>query len=182
MVRLAKQLTFESKDFLKPKDAFGGSLLKNSHAKTKRPLESKFPIHLTLRSTKNILRLPKNFRNVGRVVDQVCKKHGVRLYGYVNVGNHVHMLIKIPHVRRWAAFIRELTGRIAQIAQGLVGRQGGLPKFWLQRPHTRIVRGWRKAFQIVKDYIELNRLETEGFISRKETKTLKDYRAIFSDW
>jgi hypothetical protein len=51
--------------------------------------------------------------------------------------------------------------------------------FWALRPFTRIVRGWRKAFQIAKAYVELNLLEAEGFISRSEIKTLRDFRAIF---
>jgi hypothetical protein len=75
-------------------------------------------------------------------------------------------------VHDWAGFIRELTGRIALACQGKKG-------FWMYRPHTRIVRGWQKAFKIVLDYIYLNQIEAEGFISRKETKTLRDYRLIF---
>jgi REP element-mobilizing transposase RayT len=170
MSRRSPQLSFEG--FHRPNDCFGGSLLKNSHAKTKRPLESKLPILLTLRATKGVLRLPKNFNNVNQSVNRINKKHGVKLYQYANVGNHLHLLIKIPQVRRWPAYIRELTGRLAQIAA----------TNWKQRPHTRIVRGWRKAFRIAKDYVELNFLEAEGFISRKETKTLKDLRAIWTDW
>jgi hypothetical protein len=180
MARRAKQLSFEG--FSKLNDCFGGSLLKNSHAKTHRPLDSKLPIHLILRSVKGGMRLPKTFKHVNQTVDRACKKHGVRLYQYANVGNHLHMLIKISHVKRWAAFIRELTGRIAQVAQGLKGPQKGLPNFWKQRPFTRIVRSWRKAFRDAKEYVHLNFLEAEGFISRKETKTLKDLSAIFSGW
>jgi REP element-mobilizing transposase RayT len=179
-MRRLPQLSFEG--FRRPNDCFGGSLLKNSHAKTRRPLDSKLPIHLILRSVKGGMRLPKTFKAVNQTVDRVCKKHGVRLYQYANVGNHLHMLIKIPGVRRWAAFIRELSGRVAQMAQGLLGPQKGLPKFWMQRPYTRIVRGWRKAFQVAKEYVHLNFIEAEGFISRKETKTLKELRAIWSDW
>ena len=47
------------------------------------------------------------------------------------------------------------------------------------RPHTRIVRGWNRAFKIVKDYIYLNWCEAEEHISRKETRTLKDLRDLF---
>lgn len=182
MAKRIKQLAFIGKEFEKPKDSFGGSLLKNSHAKIKRPLENKFAILVTMRATASVLRLPKNFKNVNGLIYGVAKKHGVSIYEYANVGNHIHLLIKIPHVYRWAAFIRELTGRIAQVVQGLKGRQAGLPKFWKQRPHTRIVRGWRKVFRIAKEYVHLNFLEGEGFIKRKETKTLADLRALIVDW
>ena len=123
-----------------------------------------------------MLRLPITFGKVQLIVHQVAKRHGVRIYRHANVGNHLHLAIKIPHVRRWAAFIRELTGRLGlAVRDRLNGR-----KLWLFRPHTRIVRGWRKAFQIVKEYIELNQLEAEGVISRKEIRSLKEYRQRFA--
>jgi putative transposase len=170
---MAKQKQFEGEEFIRPKDSFGGALLKNSHAKTQRPLDSKLPIHMTLKAKKSVMRLPKNFKLVNTTVARVCKKHGVTIYKYANVGNHLHLVIKIPGRRRWAAFIRELTGRVAQPI-----KDNG-ESFWALRPFTRIVRGWRKAFQIAKAYVELNLLEAEGFISRREIKTLKDLRALF---
>jgi REP element-mobilizing transposase RayT len=182
MPKRISQLSFNLDGLQKPKDIFGGSLLKNSHAKTKRPLHSKLPIHLVLRSTISAMRLPKTYKRVNETVSRVCRKHGVRIYNYSNVGNHLHLLIKLPNVWQWAAFIRELTGRISQVAQGLAGSDSGVGNFWKQRPFTRIVRGWQRAFRIVKEYINLNQLEAEGYISRRETKTLKDLRAIFSDW
>lgn len=39
--------------------------------------------------------------------------------------------------------------------------------------------GWKNAFRTVKDYIELNILEADGIISRKDIKTLQDLRLIF---
>jgi REP element-mobilizing transposase RayT len=171
-----KQFSFAAKEFFKPKDSFGGSLLKNSHAKTSRPIESKLPIHIVLRAKKSVMRLPKTIAIVDNNVDRICKKHGVTLYKYANVGNHLHLLIKLPRRQRWAPFIRELTGRVAQLTKNALGLDEA---FWSQRPYTRIVRGWQKAFQIAKDYVELNWLESQGFISRKETKTLKSLREIW---
>jgi hypothetical protein len=175
----AKQQQFNTGAFHKPKLSFGGDLLKNSNAKVKRPLDSKLPIHLELKCTKSLLRLPKTFGMVNREADRICKKHGVTVYKYANVGNHLHFVLKIPGRPRWGAFIRELTGRLAQIAQGITGQQKGTERFWAKLPFTRVIAGWRKAFRIILDYVELNWLEAEGFISRKETRTLKDLRAIF---
>ena len=79
--------------------------------------------------------------------------------------------MRVTKLTLWASFIRELTGRIAQ--------ELGLA--WLFRPHTRIIGGWRKAYNVAKDYIYLNNLEAEGWIDRRQTKSLKDLRAIFSD-
>lgn len=168
-------MEFQGSEFTKPKDSFGGELLKGNPRKA-RPLDSKLPILLTLRAKKSVLRLPKTFGAVEAIIQKTAKKYGVTIYKDANVGNHLHLVI---HVNKWhwAKFIRELTGRIAQVLKdmGIKIEKG----FWLYRPHTRIVRGWQKAFRIALDYVELNILEAEGFISRKDTKTLRDLRAIF---
>ncbi len=201
-----KQLGFEIDGFGKPGDCFGGSLLKNSHAKTKRPLDSKLPLHLVLRSDWARMRTPRAFGVVNRIVQESARKYGVTIYKFANVGNHLHLLIRVKSQRLWAAFIRELTGRIAQGLQGPRIRSPGLQgprirspglqgprirspglqgprrrKFWSQRPFTRIVRGWRQPFRALKEYIGLNILEAEGFISRSETKSLKELRLVFAD-
>ncbi len=169
-----RQQEFKGEGLQRPKDSFGGADLKGNPKKA-RPLDSKLPIHLTLRATKSVLRTPKHFGIVERIISEVAKKHGVKIYKRANVGNHLHMAIKLPRVKRWAAFIRELTGRLGLALKGVMGGE----RLWAYRPHTRIVRGWKKAFGIVKEYIELNQREAEGFISRKDIKTLKDLRLIF---
>ena len=170
-----KQQEFGGAGFKKPGDSFGGAMLKGN-PKIKRPLESKLPIHLTLLANASVLRLPKTYSLVADLLFKTAKKHGVTIYRHANVGNHLHILIKISRLGRWPAFIRELTGRIAQIVGERVGLSG---KFWRFRPHTRIIRGWKKAFAIVKDYIDLNLLEADGVINRQEIKTLRHLRAIF---
>ena len=162
---MKKQLEF---DLYKPKLMFGGALLKNGNPRVKRPLASKLPLHVVLRATKSKMRLPKNFKRTNELVRRACEKHGIRLYEYANVGNHLHLLIKLPRPRYWAPFIRELTGRIAQ----------EIDLEWMWRPFTRVVGGWRRAYKIAKEYVQLNLLEAEGFISRKQTKTLRDLRNL----
>jgi REP element-mobilizing transposase RayT len=174
-MRRRKQIQFEGSEFIKPNSSFGGSLLKNSHAKRSRPLDSKLPIHLSLRAHKSVMRLYKTISLVDDQVEKTCKKHGVRIYRYANVGNHLHLVIKIPQRRRWNAFIRELTGRIAQLVRQKLGSEG---EFWTQRPFSRIVAGWGKAFQTAKDYVYLNWCEGEGHIDRRQTNSLKDLRQL----
>ncbi len=173
-----KQTSFEGEGFEKPKNWFGGHSYK-TNAKSKRPLSSKLPIHVVLRTNhKNSMRKPKAFGAVDKILHKTAKKHGVKIYEYANVGNHLHLLLKIPHIKRWAAFIRELTGRISQELQQLKGPEKG-KKYWSKRPYTRIVQGWRKAYKTAKEYVMLNQWEAEGFINRKEVKRLKDLRALF---
>ncbi len=174
MSRRRVQQEFKGEGFEKKPDAFGGQLLKGN-AKSARPLHSKLPIHLTLRASKSVLRLPKKFAVVEKIITNVANKHGVKIFKRANVGNHLHLALKLPHVNRWAAFIRELTGRLGlALKDSLDGT-----KLWLHRPHTRIIRGWQKAFRILLDYIELNQWEGDGIISRKDIRTLKDLSKIF---
>ncbi len=179
MTRRHKQFEFGGEGFGKPADKFGGSLLKGN-PKGKRPLATKLPIHLVMRSGKSVLRLPKTFGKVTEIINSTTRKYGVRIYESANVGNHVHLVIKISNLKLWAAFIRELSGRIAQVVGELV-RRSAAEKFWLFRPFTRIVRGWQRAFKAVKEYVYLNQLEANGLISRKETKSLKDLSVIWAD-
>jgi REP element-mobilizing transposase RayT len=173
---VAKQLSFSGKLFDKPKDVFGGSLL-TSNPKGKRPLHSKLPILLTLRAEKSCLRKLGAFHRVNHLVYATAKRHGIRIYAYANVGNHLHLLIKIPHVKRWAAFIRELTGQVAQAMLGKIDLPKDL-RFWKFRPHTRIVRGWQKAYKTAKEYIYLNQLEADRCIDRKQIPNLKALKQL----
>lgn len=156
-----KQSTFEGLNA--PNQVFGGALL-TSHPKTKRPLDSKLPTHLVLRAQRSAMRNPKYYLKVNQIVRTVCAKHGVRLYEYANVGNHLHLLLKLRTRRSWAAFIRELTGRIAQLTKVK----------WVHRPFTRIVSGWKKAYRIVREYVELNRRDADGLISKLELIFLRE--------
>jgi REP element-mobilizing transposase RayT len=110
-------------------------------------------------------------------VEKCARKYGVKIYEWSNVGNHIHLLIKIPRRQAWAGFIRELTGEIASLMKQLLGTDG---KFWMFRPHTRIVQSWHKAYQVAKTYVQLNELEAQGLTNRIEIGRLKQLREIMS--
>jgi|FLYM01.1.fsa_nt_gi REP element-mobilizing transposase RayT len=171
-----KQLNFQGSVFAQPKQVFGGSLL-TSHPKIKRPLKTTLPIHLGLKANQARMRLPKNFKSVHQLIYSTAKKYGIKIYSYANVGNHLHLLIKLSQLNLWAAFIRELTSKIAAV----VGPPANGDKFWKYRPFTRIINGWKKAFVTMKNYIYLNKIEAEGHIKRSEVKTLRDLRELIFD-
>ena len=175
-----KQQEFKAKGLDKPKDTFGGKQFAKSNPKTRRPLEAKLPIHLVLRANQGGMRQPKVFAKVNDQVVRIAKKHGVTVYEWANVGNHIHLVIKLRSLNGWSAYIRELTGRIALLLKtnNLAPKD---KKFWRHRPFTRIVRSWKKAFRDVLEYVHLNWLEAERFINRKDTKTLKDLHQIWNE-
>ena len=112
------------------------------------------------------MRLPVYYGSVNEIVRSACRRHGVTLHRYANVGNHLHLCLKIPSTAGWAGFIRELTGRVA-LRTGIS---------WLHRPFTRLVQGWGQALQRVLAYIYLNELEGDGVIRRHQRDKLRELR------
>ena len=160
-----KQLNFSK--LTKPKMMFGGSLIKSgTNPKVARPLDSRMPIHLVLRAERSAMRLPRNFGRVNHLVRTIAPRHGVKLYEYANVGNHLHLVLKISHRGTWSGFIRDLTGAIARLTRVR----------WATRPFTRVISGWRKAFEIAKNYVLLNHGEAELGLSRADSRRLKDLK------
>jgi putative transposase len=179
--KIGKQLGFEGRAFKKA-SIFGGSLLKGN-AREKRPLDSKLPIHLVLRADVKgnlSMRHPRSYARVNRIIENAAKKYGVRLYQYANVGNHLHLLLRVPNLHLWGSFIREVTGRIAQQVQDLKGPQKG-EKVWLFKPYTRVVHGWGAAFRSAKRYVLFNEWEGAGHISRRDYRSLRELELEWSD-
>jgi hypothetical protein len=93
-----------------------------------------------------------------------------------NVGNHIHMQIKLSNRYTYKPFIRAITSSIAMAVTGInrwtkntgTGRTASFSgaafkeKFWDYRPFTRVVKSYL-GFLNLKDYIKINRLEGEGF-------------------
>ncbi len=115
----ARQLTLIS-SWQRERFAFGGSLLKSSHAKSKRPFSKKLSVHVVLRSSKAVgaLSLLRQARRVEAVLFEESKKHHVRLQGAANSGNHLHLLVKAPSREHLSNFLRAVSGRIAMIVTG----------------------------------------------------------------
>lgn len=154
--------------------SFGGSLLKG-HAKCQRPVDSKKPLHLVLRSQHPIsLRSPSVFGEVNLLMKNTAEKYGMRIYEFANVGNHLHVLMRVTKRHLWAAFIREVTGLIATLM-----RNKRDEKVWAHKPFTRVVQGWRRDFENVRTYVFLNELEGGCVIDANQKSTLQKLRREF---
>lgn len=136
--------------------AFGGSLLKNSHAKTARPFSSKASIHLVLKARKHIL---KHYdRRVEIIIERQAKLNFIKIYSMQNVGNHIHLVIKVKHKSFLTTFLRSVCG--------LIPRKLHITKLWMQRPFTRIIK-WGKAYRSIKNYMTINQYESMGYTRRQ---------------
>jgi REP element-mobilizing transposase RayT len=138
--------------------------------KIRRPIDPKQALHVVLRSSKargafSMLHA-KNSEHIQQLTRKLSQRWGVQLYRYANVGNHIHLLVKVPSRAIWQHFIRELTGGIALIVTG--AKKGlGLERnetgrgFWDRLVFTRIV-SFGRDFNGVMKYLIKNLFEAVG--------------------
>lgn len=178
----------------KEKSAYGGDLLKTRAGRRRgRPLSTRETMHLVLRSTK--AKGAWSFRShdlkIRRIVEKFSNRYGVRVLSLANVGNHLHLQIKLSNRFTYRPFIRAVTAAIAmavtgrtrwtrsKISNGVGPAQNargtkeshvgegaettrGREKFWDYRPYTRVVESFL-GFLNLKDYLRINELEGVGY-------------------
>lgn len=159
------QLLFPQFEKLKVKD-FGGSLVKGNPREA-RPISTKRPLHLVMRSSlargeRSFLR-GKRARIIFDIVQKAARSHGVKIYRYANSGNHLHLIILPDSRRAYRAFVRTISGLIARVTLGVERGRPQDQQFWDARPFTRILE-WGRDFQSTCAYLKQNVLEALGFI------------------
>ena len=120
---------------------------------------------------------PKRCDAIHAFTRKLAAHWGVRIYRYANVGNHIHLLIKVPSRTVWQRFSRELAGGIAIIVTG--ARKGQalsrvrkrddedtLRGFWDGLVFTRIV-SFSRDFTGMKRYLVKNLFEAMGINMKK---------------
>ncbi len=144
------------------KSAFGGDLLKKSHAKVKRPYSPKMSMHVVLKARRSCLQ--HYDQRVESIIKRQACKHCIKIYDLVNVGNHIHMVIQTHRKELLSNFLRAVTGLISRKLQAV--------KLWMQRPFSRIVR-WGRAFTTIKNYMTINKYQAQGY-SRREARFMME--------
>lgn len=156
----SSQLSF----FKKTKSDYGGELMKKRAGRIgPRPLDTRNTMHLVLRSSK--ARGERSFLRYRKSIQDVFKRfgdrYGVRILNLANVGNHLHLQIKISNRYLYAPFIRAVTAAIAMKVTGSSRWTRTEGRFWDCRPWTRIVKSYRALLNL-RDYIAINRMEGQG--------------------
>lgn len=156
---------FLSKSF-KIKREFGGSLLNKSNAKTARPVSTKEAMHIVLKSSfakgKHSMLGKNRTARIRKAIDAQAQRFQVKIYEFANVGNHLHLLVRVAQRDLFKGFLRAICGLIARIMLGAERGQAKKIKFWDQRPFTRII-SWKRDFGVVKKYVIQNFNEAMGF-------------------
>lgn len=114
---------------------------------------------------------PKYCDPIHHFTGKMAKRWGIRLYRYANVGNHIHLLVRVPSRAVWQRFLRELTGGIALIVTG--ARKGSALQrnesgrgFWDHLAFTRIVH-FGRDFRTMGRYLIKNLFEAAGVPMKK---------------
>ena len=187
MSRRSSQMKFDCKENLnrfRNELRFGGSLTRKLIGRTARPISSKDPMHLVLKSTKATGRFSfghrSNVRKVNDLVRSQCKTYGIKLIEYSNNFNHLHLLVRFPSRAIYLRFIRSLTGALALAVSGASKLRSlksifGSKSFWDFRPFTRVVKSFR-GYKVARDYVVLNQLEAMDILPKRKGR-LRDVEA-----
>ena len=147
--------------FLKDyKKEFGGSLLLGKR-KMRRPLSTKKPLHLILKSSHTGVFNPGN-RSLEKLIRSQAEKFQIQIYDLALNWSHVHILIRIRDRADYVKFIRALTSIISFKLRKF---KPALKEIFTLRPFTRVIE-WGRDFKRVLSYQILNQLESLGFIKR----------------
>lgn len=165
-----------------------GGALSISKRRSRRPLSTKHPIHLTLRS--ELAKGPRALTRHRPLVNFILKKSAalfrIRVYQKAICGNHLHFLVRGKRREDLQNFFRVLSGHIAQeiLRQHPLQETGGAPKegrgsplgclknrrkFWDLLLYSRLLT-WGREFRIVHRYIQQNTLEAMKLIAYTRRK------------
>jgi len=111
---------------------------------------------------------PTHARIIDAYLTRTAAKWGVRLLERANVGNHLHLLIRVRSRREFQGFLRELAGGIAM---RVTGARKSLEladgRFWDELAYTRVVE-WGRDLARTTRYIVTNLFEAAGLLSRRD--------------
>ena len=171
----SKNLTFSeiNKDFAaffrEEKRIHHGGSHSTGRRKTRRPLSTRKPIHLVMRSEiargAMSFRLPKHKSKIGHLISRYSTRFNVKVYRYSVNSNHLHLVVRAKTRKSFQDFLRSLSGVIGRF---MLAAEKGAPKgkFWDSLAFTRISE-WGKAFRTLNDYVIQNVLEAAGVIAYK---------------
>jgi hypothetical protein len=190
-----KQLSFLGSGIKPVALQFGGALLKGN-PKEKRPLTLKTPLHLVLKSQKafgpSSMLAKANAKKIDYVVRKQAAACGVKIYHFVNVGNHLHLVVRLQDRRLYRVFIRAVSGLIARQVLGtergpkseakepssnieVITEDNSEAKiqktqFWVARPFTRLMT-WGPDYKGLSRYMKKNQAQADRSGARLSEKS-----------
>ena len=117
--------------------------------------------------------LGNNKVKVEKLVGKISQRFHVKIVRFANVGNHLHLVVKLPlrgagSRKQYAKWIRLLTSRLAfEIGGSKKGEpfkdeNGNRTKFWDAIPFSRVIHG-RRGWATIDRYVLKNEFQAQGF-------------------
>jgi hypothetical protein len=140
-----------------------GGARSKGHRKLERPLATNRWIHLVLKSDKatgaRSFLLPLNRRMIHSILKEKSLRFGILIGDFANVGNHLHLKIKINDRESFQRFLKSITCLIARKVTGAKrGQKFG--RFWQGLAFTRVLTSPLEELNL-KGYIKANRIEAQ---------------------
>jgi hypothetical protein len=152
----------------------GGSIRKGKR-KLARPISTKQPLHLVMRSSRakgqwSFL----HSRNRGVILGLVAEtadRYGIRVDRFDNVGNHLHFVMQGKNRLLIRSFLKVLPQKIMF---AVTGAKKGNPvgRFFDGIVYSRLVT-WGREYEILRSYLWKNALEALGL----DRVTIEEWRA-----
>ena len=149
--------------FGKMNKKFGGSLTIGKR-KSMRPLSTKHPLQLVLKSTGNKYFAPDS-RDIEALIRSHASKYNINLLKTSFNWSHIHFAIVIPTRDAYKRFIRTLTSAMVKYLSKKYGKN--LKGLFDLLPFTEIL-SWGRQLRIIFEYFEKNDMEARGMYSLKK--------------
>ena len=111
---------------------------------------------------------------IRRILREKSKKFGVTIADGANVGNHLHLKIKIQNRDGFQKFLKAVT---CLIARRITGARKGFKfgRFWQGLAFTRVLTSSLEELNL-KGYIKANRIQAKKGVAARE-QFLKQFNA-----
>jgi len=164
--------------------AYGGSSVWGSRRR-QRPFDPRKPLHVIFKSGQargewSLLR-PAHRRWLLDHVPAIAAKHRVRVLSWVNVGNHLHLVLQTRTRAALQSFLRELPGRTAMRITGARKGRGLARPFWDQIAWSTVVQPGRQLRGTLS-YVERNRRQAAGRADRREGSEVPPIPSAILAW
>ncbi|MGZ3710520.1 MAG: hypothetical protein ACXVBE_02135 [Bdellovibrionota bacterium] len=142
-----------------------GGVVRKGQRKRARFIDVSRPLHLVFRASKARGALSFLHRRhkglIHLLLLDAAERYEIKIYNYVNVGNHIHLLIKGRTREALRAFLRVFPQRLMfQVTGAAKGKARG--RFFDEIVYSRVVN-WGREFVRMKEYFWKNMLEALGF-------------------
>lgn len=133
--------------------------------KTQRPISTKKPMHIVMRSTRASGAISLRGSGQRGMVESLLMKYkrrfSIKIYKYSINSNHIHLAVRAYKRENLQNFLRAFAGELALQLLRKFKLKG---KFWDLLAFSRLVE-WGKSFRNLIEYVVMNQKEAVGLIA-----------------